>query len=392
MTKRAIVAAVVMLAAPSSLAAREPFERPTYAGAYEPLGVDERGLWMQMDDYERAFRDSPLVVRDEALTKYVKSVLCKTVGPDRCEATRVYIVQDRLFNASMAPNGMMQVHTGLLARVHSEAELATVLGHEFAHFELRHSLNGFKEQRKGSDLMAWIGLAGAAAAPNTGLGFAQTPIAFGFFGFKRAQESEADALSASYIKASAYPLRASAVWTRLMEEEDALKEERKLRKIRRRNPGAIDTHPTDLQRVAYFAEQEAEAGAAEGDDGREAYGAETARVLPTLFDSLVKGNEFAAADYVIQSRANALGWDGLLLHARGELYRLRGNPRDLVTARQFYEQAIATGSAPAEAWRGAGLTAMRGGDSSAGKAALREYLVRLPQASDAAAMKMLLEN
>jgi predicted Zn-dependent protease len=161
MTKRAIVAAVVMLAAPSSLAAREPFERPTYAGAYEPLGVDERGLWMQMDDYERAFRDSPLVVRDEALTKYVKSVLCKTVGPDRCEATRVYIVQDKLFNASMAPNGMMQVHTGLLARVHSEAELATVLGHEFAHFELRHSLNGFKEQRKGSDLMAWIAVQGA---------------------------------------------------------------------------------------------------------------------------------------------------------------------------------------------------------------------------------------
>lgn len=390
MKARAFFAAGLMLAATAPVAAQIPAERPTYSGAYEPQGVDERGLWMEVDEIERSFRDSPLIIRDERLTKYVRSVLCKAVGDDRCGATRIYVVQDKNFNAGMYPNGFMVVHTGLLARVYSEAELATILGHEFAHFELRHSLNGFKEQRKGSDAMAWLGLAGAAATQ--GASFAQTGILFGFFGFKRAQETEADLLSTKYIRASSYPLRASIVWKRLMEEETALREERKQRKIKRHNPGPIDTHPTDLQRFTYFSQIEAEPGALEGDDGATAYREETTRVLPTLFDSLVKGNEFAAADYVIQSRAKALGWDGLLLHARGELYRLRGNPRDLVTARQFYEQAIATGAAPAEAWRGAGLTAMRGGDSVAGKAALQEYLVRLPLAPDAAAMKMLVEN
>lgn len=383
-------ASLIAFAWPPSKAAEVPFERPTYAGAYEPQGVDERGLWMEVDELERSFRDSPLVIRDERLTSYIKSVLCKTVGHDRCSATRIYVVQDKLFNAGMYPNGFMVVHTGLLARVYSEAELSTILGHEFAHFELRHSLNGFKERRKSSDAVAWIGLLGAAAAQNTS--FAQSGVIFGFFSFKRAQETEADILSAQYIRASGYPLRASIVWKRLMEEDAALREERKLRKVKRYNPGPIDTHPTDLQRFAYFSELEARPGASDGDDGAATYRDETTRVLPALFDSLVKGNEFAAADYVIQARGNALGWDGLLLYARGELYRLRGNPRDMVTARGFYEQAIATGTAPAEAWRGSGLTAFRGGDQVAGRAALAEYLIRMPGAPDAAAMKILLEN
>ncbi len=283
MTMRAIWAASLMLAGFVPAAAKDAqFQRPAYAGAYEPQGVDERGLWMQVDELERSFRDSPLVVQDEELAKYVKSVLCKAVGEDRCSATRVYIVQDKNFNAGMYPNGFMLVHTGLLARVYSEAELATVLAHEFGHFELRHGLNGFAEQRRNSDAMAWVGLAGAAAVQYGSL--AQAPFLVGLFRFKRGQETEADMLSASYIRASSYPLRASIVWKRLMEEEDALKEERKLRKVRRYNPGPIDTHPTDLQRFAYFSELEALPGASEGDDGSEAYRAATTRVLPTLFD------------------------------------------------------------------------------------------------------------
>lgn len=389
MIRRLLLAAACLAAGPA-FAEEAEFQRPTYAGAYEPQGVDERGLWMELDEHERGFRDSPLVVRDEALTRYIKGVLCKTVGDDRCNATRVYVVQDKNFNANMAPNGLMIVHTGLLARVYSEAELATVLGHEFAHFELRHSLNGFKKRRAGTDVMAWLSLSGAAFGQSSAAG--QLAVVSGLFSFDRDQEREADLLSASYIRASPYPLRASIVWKRLMEEEDALREERKLRKIRRATPGMTDSHPTNLQRFGYFSELEAQPGASEGDDGAAAYREATARVLPTLFDSLVKSNEFAGVDYVIQNRGQALGWDGLLLYARGELYRLRGNPRDLTTARQFYEDAIATGTAPAEAWRGAGLTAMRGGDSATGRAALTEYLTRSPNAPDAAAMKILLED
>src|SRR3546814_20403695 len=47
------------------------------------------------------------------------------------------------------------VFGGLFLRVRNEAELAAVLGHEFGHFEQRHSLARVKAQRSGSDLLSW---------------------------------------------------------------------------------------------------------------------------------------------------------------------------------------------------------------------------------------------
>ena len=108
---------------------------------YQPQGTDERGLWMEMEEAERTLKTSDFVIRDSALNAYVASgVLCRTVGAERCKAARVYIVRTPYFNANMAPNGMMQVWSGLLLRTRNEAQLAAVLGHEFAHFEQRHSL------------------------------------------------------------------------------------------------------------------------------------------------------------------------------------------------------------------------------------------------------------
>lgn len=386
------VAAIAAALATQSVAAdkKPEFERKPFTGAYEPQGVDERGLWMEMDEAERGFRDSPQILHDERLKTYLSGVLCKTVGFDRCGAARIYVVKDHRFNASMAPNGLMIVNTGLLARMHSEAELSTVLGHEFGHFELRHSLNRFRALRKGTDWLAWLGMAGAATGND--MTATQNAIIFGFFSYNREQEKDADFLGAAYVRSSPYPLRASAVWKRLAEEDDATREERKLRKIKRATPGATDTHPTGAQRFAYFSQLEAEPGAQNGEDGREQFREETSRILPDIFAGLVKGNDFAGADYVIRSRGDALGWDGQLLHTRAELYRLRGNPRDLITARQFYEKAITLPGAPPETWRGIGLTAMRTGDTENGKVALKEYLAKAPTANDSAAIKMLLEN
>lgn len=379
---------VVLLATPAQ-AAKAEFARPTYAGSYQPQGTDERGLWMEIDEAERSIRDLPGVVRDECLTAFVRGVLCRTVGDDRCAAARIYVVQDAELNAGMYPNGAMLVNTGLLVRLHSEAELATVLGHEFAHFEQRHTLKQFRGRRTGSDILAWVSLAGAATNQNTGM--IQNAIVGGFFSFDRAQETESDSLAANYIRSSPYRLRASAVWKRAIEERDALRMERGQKKIRRLRPGLTETHPTNEQRFLYFSKLEAEAGDG-GEDGIESYRAATAKVIQPVLAALAKGNEFGAADYIIKSRGDALGWDGPLLFARGELYRQRANPRDLATAHGFFEQATVTPDAPAESWRGLGLTAMRLGNASAGKAALSEYIKRAPDALDTKSIKLLLEN
>lgn len=362
------------------------FTLPTYTGAYEPQGVDERGLWMQLDELERSFRDNPGVLHDPMLEQWLRAVLCRTVGQERCGSVRIYIVQDSSFNASMSPNGLMVVHTGLLARLHSEAELALVLGHEFAHFELRHTLNLFRQARRSTDIMAWLAISSAATGVNSSA--TQNGLVLGIIGFGRAQETSADELGAKYVLASPYALKASEVWQRATDEQNALRAERGLKKIKKNLPDLADLHPTDKQRFVYFAKLEAEAGV-RGEQGVEAYRKATSAVLPTIFGALVRRNDFAGTDYVIRGRGEALGWDAQLLFTRGELFRLRGSPRDLMTARDLFGEAIAKADAPPEAWRGLGLVAMRLGDRASGITALEEYLKRAPNAVDRSTIAML---
>ena len=53
---------------------------------------------------------------------------------------KVQVIQNPLLNAFVLPNGMMYVHTGLLARMDNEAQLAALLGHEITHVTHRHTI------------------------------------------------------------------------------------------------------------------------------------------------------------------------------------------------------------------------------------------------------------
>ena len=77
---------------------------------------DEGGLWGLMDREEAKLKRSAFLVRDPALNEYVSGIACRLAG-DHCPDMRVYLVRTPVFNASMAPNGMMQVWSGLLLRL-----------------------------------------------------------------------------------------------------------------------------------------------------------------------------------------------------------------------------------------------------------------------------------
>ena len=51
-----------------------------------------------------------------------------------------HVVNDAAVNAFALPGGFIYVTRGLLAHMNSEAELATVLGHEIGHVTARHSV------------------------------------------------------------------------------------------------------------------------------------------------------------------------------------------------------------------------------------------------------------
>ena len=364
---------------------------PPYEGFYQPQGVDEIGWWRKDDESERALLNSPVLIRDEKLNDYVTDVLCRTVGYDRCSATRVYILREPVFNASMTMNGTMRVFSGLLLRTRNEAELASVLGHEFAHFEMRHGLQRFKKWRSGSDIRAWASVLTNLSnnySVHRSLGDLNYQIYGSYFRFSRDNEREADLLGLAYLNSSELrPAAAAEVWDNLMGEVEASALSKGLKKPKFDRIAFFASHPPQQERSDYLSAL-ASPDAVERDDGTERYQEALAEWLPIFLDDQIKLNDFGGSDYLIENLAET-GWTSKLWLARATLYRARGNPRDLVNAAEFYRNAISLDPDLAEAHRGLGLSLMKIGKRRDGQTSLRRYLELNPEAPDAKMIEMM---
>jgi beta-barrel assembly-enhancing protease len=358
----------------AGIAGAEPAAKP--AGfEYRPVDEDERSLWLEMDEQERDVRNSPFLVSDPELNAYVRSVLCRTVGEQRCGATRIYILRTAHFNAAMAPNGMMVVWTGLLLRTRNEAELATVLGHEFAHFDKQHSLQSFRDLKAKTDAMTWLTFVPGGM-------FAQLGLFGSVFQFNRDMERQSDMQALRYLAQSGYdPKAASQIWEQLRAEMDATTKGRLIRRVQDAEDNFFASHPSSKQRMDYLSAAAAKLGKTGHDLGEDRYRRALAAWWPQLIDDQIKLTDFNVTDFLLKSIARDR-WTAGLFYARGELYRSRAEKDDFAKAIAFYRSAIAAEPSMAESWRGLGLSLLRTGDAAAGKKALREYLKRKPDSSD----------
>ena len=378
---------VALLAAPLQAAKNEapPEAKPLPSAiGYVPQDEDERGMWLQMDEYERDLKHSKQVIRDAELNDYVRGVLCKTVGQDKCSAARIYIMRTPYFNASMAPNGMMVVWSGLLLRTRNEAELATVLGHEFGHFEYQHSLRLFKEIRKKTDAMAWLSFL------PYGIGLvAQVGLLGSIFSFNRDMEREADMKGLGYMYAAGYdPREAAAIWGQLRDEMDATAAERNRKSKKDKNGGFFGTHPNSKERMDYLSAEAAKLDVGSTTKGEGEYRAILSKWWPMLINDQILLNDFGATEFLLGKLASD-GWTPELLFARGELYRNRNVAGDLAKAIDFYMQALSGNPDLAEAWRGLGLAQMKSGAREQGQDSLKKYLAMKPDAEDQALISMM---
>lgn len=383
----ALIASAPLVAQDTAQSAASPPKSATAplpsAHGYEPQDELEKGLWYEMAEQERELKQSKFLVEDPALNDYVRGVLCRTVGQERCAAARLYIVRVPQFNASMAPNGVTVVNTGLLLRMRDEAQLAAVLGHEFTHFENQHSLRLFKDVRKKSDILSWLSF---VPLPYVGMA-SQIALMGSIYGFSRDMEREADAGSVVELAHGGYdPRAASAIWSQLGAEMDATAAERGHKSRKDKNGGLFASHPRSSERMGTLAklaeaQELTDPGVTRAAEYRAAIGPWWSR----LIDDQVSLQDFGGTEYLLATLAGGdpAGWSADLLYARGELYRARAEAGDFAQAAQFYRQAVAQGDAPVESWRGLGLSLLRAGETAQGQAALREYLERRPGAPDA---------
>ncbi|PTS80520.1 peptidase M48 [Sphingomonas sp. HMWF008] len=380
-----MLATVLIGALPSEAVALRMQEQsaspaPTSA-VYVPTEKDERGLWMEMDEQERRLRTSNFVVRDAALNAYVHRVFCRTVGPD-CETLRLYIVRTPRFNATTSPNGMIELYSGTFLRMRDEAQLAAVLAHEYVHYRDHHVIQLWREARS---------KAGAATFfAAFGLGLIGLAVLAEVFSFSREQERAADAGSVDLIRRAGYnPIAASNIWEQIRAEADATAAARKVKSRKDKNGGMFATHPPTAERMAYLKTlAEATPAAPAAVLNRAEYRSALAPFWASFIDDQIKLNDFGASEFLISDLAKE-GWTPQLNYARGELYRARGTQQDMVSAIGFYREASSDPTAPPEVWRGLGLSLLRSGSAADGQAALKDYLVRRPEASDKAMIAML---
>lgn len=340
---------------------------------------DEGGLWAMMDREETRMRRSPFMMREHGLREYLQGIACKLAG-EHCADVRVYPVRTPFFNASMAPNGMMQVWSGLLLRVDNEAQLAAVIGHEVGHYLQRHLVERLRDLKARAAFGMFVGMLGPVGA------LGQLGILASAFGFSRDQERDADSVGIALLKQAGYdPREASKVWNNLLAElavsqgEDAGK----------KSP-MLATHPPSAERsetLARLAE-----GANGGFLGEAEYAAKIAPFEFDLLEDELKRSQYGESLALLERRLERAPQRPELHYFRGEALRLRAKEGDLDFAVAALQRASALGNEPAQVWRSLGYIHRQREQWTESRAAFTRYVERKPDAPDAALIKTYLTD
>lgn len=204
----------------------------------------------QIKQLDKKFEDRGLVYREPQLNAYVDRLGRSLLKPEDQLENVVWqfrVMRDPAVNAFAMANGSIYVHTGLLARMENEAQLAGVLAHEIIHVRNRHTYLSYRSYRKKVLTINLLSIAGAY----TGLGgfgaslAAQFMLTVSITGYSRELEKEADLEGAQLMAASPYePKAMGAAFESMMQKYE----------VDLYGEPFYGDHPKTKDRIAYLNE------------------------------------------------------------------------------------------------------------------------------------------
>jgi beta-barrel assembly-enhancing protease len=386
--KVSLAIAALLLSSLFSVDAKAASKQPTKVdpipAGYQPAAkTDEAELWYILDKIEVDVKQSPRLIRDPALNKYVRDVTCKVTG-DYCQDLRIYILDVPYFNASMSPNGMMQVWSGALLRMQNEAELALVIGHEFGHYKNRHTLSQFRKAKKSSAFLASFGILTAGS----GLDIAAGLIGYANLAkFSRDKEREADQIGFETLVKNGYdPFVGAQLWDRMLREEKAVDHGKPL--------PVFASHPKSKERrddLQLAAQGITSPGKKLGTDS---YHSNIELHLNKWLDDEVSRRMFNASLQALSDMEQSypINKKGLFTFYRAEVHRRRNREDDKTTAAALYQESTTMAGTPAAAWREYGLALKAANKKTEAIAALENYLKLAPRVDDKAFIDQYLKE
>lgn len=358
---------------------RQPLKTAGYRPASNTL---EGGLWQKMEEFEEELKHSPIRVRDPGLNRYVTELACDLAG-DHCRNLRVYIVDTPHFNASMAPNGMMQIWTGLLLRCRNEAELAAVVGHEIAHYTQRHTLQRYEQLSNSAAAAAFFSVLLAGVGGGGFAGLIQLAALANVLAFSRDQEREADQIGMEMMSRAGYaPVAAAQIWQGIVTELDAgLSDEEK---DERRNKQSVwtATHPSPDERMRELNRMAALQISGPVRFAEESFRTATANRRDAMMEAELSLHQYDRSLVIIDRLLEAAPGDASVHYYRGEVFRRRNDGNDSLRALNAYGEAVEIDPSHARSWRGIGILHRRAGRTEDARAAFRRYLQLDPAADD----------
>jgi len=357
------------------------------------LEDDERRLWNRAREEEDRIKRSGLLYNDPALTEYVNEVAQRVMPKAAREAgltVQVQVAKNQALNAFAMPNGALYLHTGILAQMDNEAQLATLLGHEITHVTHRHLVKEFRDiQNKTAAFSVFQAMTlpfGVYGTLGQLLGVVGTMAAV--TGYSRDMEREADQEGFVAMVAAGYdPTEAPRLFLHLKQWVEEEKEPQ---------PFFFNTHPRLTERVeSYEALVAREAPNTKGRElrvGEDEFRAHT-RLL-VLDNALLdlQAGRFLQAQKGLLKFQSMNPEDAQSCYLLAETYRRRNEPKERGEAVRWYQWAVAMDESYADPYRGLGLYYYQTGQRAEAARVFERYLELAPAAPDRVYVERMLEE
>lgn len=324
---------------------------------------EEARLWEQSRELDEAMRKSGRLNADTELNAYLQRIADR-LFPEFNGSLRLHTVKSPLLNAFAVPNGGLYINEGMIARADNEAQLATVIAHEGAHFTHRH---GYRSQQRTKNATGFALAVSLLGVPLVGDLLAMSSI----FGYSRDLEREADKEGFLRLERAGYAVReAPKVFEHLASEVAASDIS---------EPFFFSTHPRLRERVESF--NELVAGREDGTVNAEEYLRRTASLrLDVLREELAMGrHKSVLAMLAPENRAKFPPEADFYL---GEAYRLRAAEGDTTRAFAAYSGASARAPWFAPPQRALGVHHLKQANYPEAIHYLENYLRLAPEAKD----------
>ena len=297
--------------------------------------ADEQMLWQKAEQEQRAIESSGLIYPDQALEDYLNQFAAKLQPRSSDLEIRVKVIKNTGLNAVAYPNGMIYIHSGLLARMDNEAQLAAVLAHEITHCTQRHALRAFLAAQDQPDLLRAVQ---HTLSKNKGLkdiaGFMGISGAIAAFSEHiRELETEADRMGIELMVRAGYdPREALLIFDQMIGEIEQEKIEEPL----------SGSHPAVRQRIvnlqnlidAQYPQKVSEIRNPE---------IFLAKLVCLFLDNVeldIQQGRFRAARSGVEKHLRIKPDDARAYFLLGEIYRQRQQDGDTHKALNYYDQAV----------------------------------------------------